>query len=396
MLILVINSGSSSVKYQLLDPDSGELYAKGLAERIGIDGGRVSYEKPGLDKIYVEENLEDHKKAMKIILDFLIDEENGAIKSFDEISAVGHRIVSGGDVLTETTLITEDTIKALEELTEFAPLHNPPAVQGIRACKEVLADKPMSIVIDTSYHQTMPDYNYIYALPYEYYEKYRIRRYGAHGTSHKYVASRLAELLGKDISELNLITCHLGNGSSISAIKNGKVYDTSMGFTPLGGVAMGTRTGDIDPSIVTYIQNKENLSPDETNKLLNNKSGVYGISGVSSDFRDIEDASDKGNKRAKLALDIFAQTVKRFIGAYLVELEGNVDAIIFTAGLGENSDMMRERILGGLENLGFDLDKELNSSVKEGKISTEESKIDIWVIPTNEELMIARETRDLL
>lgn len=395
MLILVINSGSSSVKYQLLDPDTGELYAKGLAERIGIDGGRVSYEVPGEEKRFKDQNLKNHKEAMRLILDVLVNPEIGVLKSFDEINAVGHRIVSCGEKIIETTLITEEVVEDLENLTEFAPLHNPAAVQGIRACQEVLPNTPMSIVIDTSFHQTMPNYNYIYALPYEYYEEYKIRRYGAHGTSHKYVALRLAEILNKDIKDLNLITCHLGNGSSVTAIKNGKVFDTSMGFTPLAGVAMGTRTGDLDPSVVTYIENKENLTPSEMDDILNKKSGILGISGVSSDFRDVEDAANEGNERAELALQIFAQTVRRFIGSYLVEL-GRIDGIIFTAGLGENSPIMRTRVLKDLENLGIELDEERNEQRGENKISSDQSEIGVWVIPTNEELMIARETKALL
>lgn len=395
MLILVINSGSSSVKYQLVDPESGDVLAKGLAERIGIDNGRVSYERKGKEKIYKNCDLKDHDDALKIILNVLVDPKLGAISSYDEISAVGHRIVHGGEEFIDNCLIDDKTVETLEKLIEFAPLHNPAAIQGINACRKILPETPMSIVMDTAFHQTMPDYNYIYPLPYEYYQKYKIRRYGAHGTSHRYVTLKYAKIVGKKPEDLNLITCHLGNGSSISAIKKGKVYDTSMGFTPLAGVCMGSRTGDLDPSVVTYIQGKEGQNSDEMNDLLNKKSGVLGISGVSSDFRDVEEAAASGNYRAKLALNIFAQTCRRFIGSYMVEL-GHVDAIIFTAGLGENSGPMRERILENLEEYGIVLDRQANDSKGEKHIAAKESKVDLYVVPTNEELMIARDTKDLL
>lgn len=398
MLILVINSGSSSLKYQLIDTDTEDVLCKGLAERIGIEGGRVSYEKTGQEKVFKDEELKNHTQALEMIMEMLLDDEIGSIDSIHDIGAIGHRIVNGGELFIESVLVDENTIEGLESVIDMAPLHNPPAIAGIRACQEIFGkDTPMSLVVDTAWLSTMPKKNYIYALPYEMYEKYKVRRYGAHGTSHKYVTYRLAEILGKKPEELNLITCHLGNGSSLTAVKNGKCYDTSMGFTPLAGVAMGTRTGDLDPSVVTFIMQKEGLSPAEMENLMNKKSGVLGLSGLSSDFRDLEKAASEGHERSQLALELFAQTVRRFLGSYLVEL-GHVDAIVFTAGLGENNGIMRERILDNLEELGIKIDKKANLETQgvEGEISTEDSKIKVYVIPTNEELMIARETLALI
>lgn len=396
MKILVINCGSSSLKYQLIDMEDKKVLAKGLAERIGIEGGRVKYEAAGKDEIVIEEMLADHKAALKIVLDSLQHAEYGAVKSLDEIDAVGHRVVHGGEVFAESVIIDEKVMKAINDNVEIAPLHNPPNIIGIEACKEIMGDIPMVAVFDTAFHQTIPALNYIYALPYEYYEKYKVRRYGFHGTSHQYITERAAEMLGKNLDDVNLITCHLGNGSSISAVIGGKCYDTTMGFTPLEGLAMGTRTGDMDPAIVPFIMDKENLSTEEMSNVMNKKSGVLGISGVSSDFRDLEEAAEKGNERAQLALDIFENRVRKFIGAYLTEMD-HCDGIIFTAGVGENSISTRERVAGGLASLGIKIDRDKNDMRgKEAVISADDSSIPVLVIPTNEELKIAMETAKLV
>ena len=396
MKILVINCGSSSLKYQLIDMEDKKVLAKGLAERIGIEGGRVKYEAAGKDEIVIEEMLADHKAALKIVLDSLQHAEYGAVKSLDEIDAVGHRVVHGGEAFAESVIIDEKVMKAINDNVEIAPLHNPPNIIGIEACKEIMGDIPMVAVFDTAFHQTIPALNYIYALPYEYYEKYKVRRYGFHGTSHQYITGRAAEMLGKKLDEVNLITCHLGNGSSISAVVGGKCYDTTMGFTPLEGLAMGTRTGDMDPAIVPFIMDKENLSTDEMSNVMNKKSGVLGISGVSSDFRDLEEAAEKGNDRAQLALDIFENRVRKFIGAYLTEMD-HCDGIIFTAGVGENSISTRERVIDGLSSLGIKLDHDKNNMRgKEAVVSSDDSSIPVLVIPTNEELKIAMETAKLV
>lgn len=396
MKILVINCGSSSLKYQLIDMEDKKVLAKGLAERIGIEGGRVKYEAAGKDEIVIEEMLADHKAALKIVLDSLKHAEYGAVKSLDEIDAVGHRVVHGGEAFAESVIIDEKVMKAINDNVEIAPLHNPPNIIGIEACKEIMGDIPMVAVFDTAFHQTIPALNYIYALPYEYYEKYKVRRYGFHGTSHQYITGRAAEMLGKKLDEVNLITCHLGNGSSISAVVGGKCYDTTMGFTPLEGLAMGTRTGDMDPAIVPFIMDKENLSTDEMSNVMNKKSGVLGISGVSSDFRDLEEAAEKGNDRAQLALDIFENRVRKFIGAYLTEMD-HCDGIIFTAGVGENSISTRERVIDGLSSLGIMLDHDKNNMRgKEAVVSSDDSSIPVLVIPTNEELKIAMETAKLV
>ncbi|MBU5668948.1 acetate kinase [Peptoniphilus sp. MSJ-1] len=396
MNVLVINCGSSSLKYQLIDMSNEEVKAKGLVERIGIEGSRIKHETIGKEKETIETPMKDHKIALELVMDSLTNEDYGAIKSLDEISAVGHRVVHGGEDFAQSVIIDDKVLKAIEDNVEIAPLHNPPNIMGIKACQKLLPNVKQVAVFDTAFHQTMPAESYIYALPYEYYEKYRIRRYGFHGTSHKYITNRAAEMLGKDVNEVNLITCHLGNGSSICAVENGKSIDTSMGFTPLEGLAMGTRCGDLDPAILPFLMEKENLSPDEINNVINKKSGVLRISGVSSDFRDIEAARDEGNERAALALNIFEKRVRGYIGNYFTELD-HVDGIVFTAGVGENSIEMRESICAGLKSLGIEIDKERNNVRGEDKlISSDNSKVKVFVIPTNEELMIARDTKELV
>ena len=371
------------------------LMCKGLVERIGIDGSVINHTKIGMDKVVKEVPMKDHKDAIAQVLDAVQNPEYGVVKSMDEIGAVGHRVVHAGEKYAESVLITDDVIKALEECVELAPLHNPPNLMGIAACRELMPDTPMVAVFDTAYHQTMPPESYIYAIPYEYYEKYGIRRYGFHGTSHKFVAQRAAAMLNTNINDLKIITCHLGNGASVTAIKHGRVVDTSMGFTPLEGLVMGTRCGDIDPAIVTYIREKENLPQGVANEILNKKSGVLGISGVSSDFRDLEEAVSEGNERAALALRVFAHKVRFYIGAYIAEMNG-VDAIVFTAGVGENDVYMRDIICTNLGNLGIKLDPIKNKvRGKETEISTEDSKVKLLLIPTNEELMIARDTYNI-
>lgn len=396
MNVLVINCGSSSLKYQLINMVNEEVLAIGLAERVGMEGSVLTHKPKGKDKVEIKKPMEDHKVALKILLEILVDPIHGVIESMDEISAIGHRVVHAGEKFASSVMITEEVIKALTECIELAPLHNPPNIMGIEACQEILPNVPMVGVFDTAFHQTMPKEAYIYPLPYEYYEKYKIRKYGFHGTSHKYVSQRAADILNKPIEDLKIITCHLGNGASVSAVKIGKSVETSMGFTPLEGLAMGTRAGDIDPAIVTYLMDKENLSIQEVNNVLNKKSGVLGISGVSSDFRDIEQAAKDGNDRAQLALDIFNYRVKTTIGAYVAAMDG-VDVIVFTAGLGENSASNREEICSGLTYLGITIDeKQNNVRGKETIISSEDSGVKVMVIPTNEELMIARDTKELV
>lgn len=395
MNILVINCGSSSLKYQLIDMDEEKVLAKGLSERIGIEGSKIKHTTAGKEEVVIEKPMSDHKEVLEIVLKTLVDPAHGAIKSMDEINAVGHRVVHGGEKFANSIKIDDEVMDALNECIDLAPLHNPPNIMGIEACKELMPDTPMVAVFDTAFHQTMPKSNFIYPLPYELYEKYGIRKYGFHGTSHKYVSSKAAEMLDKNIKDLNIVTCHLGNGASICAVEKGKSIDTSMGFTPLAGLAMGTRSGNIDPAIIPFLVEKENLSMEEVNNLLNKESGVLGISGVSSDFRDIEQAAEKGNERAELALDVFVNKVKKYIGAYTV-LMGEVDAIVFTAGIGENSVEIREMVCEGLENLGIELDKEKNNvRGKEALVSKDTSKVKVLVIPTNEELMIAKDTQEL-
>ena len=396
MKVLVINCGSSSLKYQVLDMTNETLLSKGLVERIGLDGSVLKHEKTNVEDKFIQETpMEDHKKAIANVISAITDPTYGVIKSMDEIGAVGHRVVHAGEKYSQSVLIDDEVIKALEECVELAPLHNPPNLLGIAACRDLMPSTPMVAVFDTAFHQTMPPESYMYAIPYEYYTKYGIRRYGFHGTSHKYVADRAADMLGVNINDLKLITCHLGNGASISAIKRGKCIDTSMGFTPLAGLAMGTRSGSVDPAIISFIADKENLSADEVLDILNKKSGVLGISGISSDFRDIDDAIKEGNERAELALKVFAHRVRFYIGAYIAEMNG-VDAIVFTAGVGENDISARDVICSELGNLGIKLDLVKNKiRGKEAVISRDDSKVSILLIPTNEELVIARDTYNL-
>lgn len=395
MNVLVINCGSSSLKYQLINMDDESVLAKGLVERIGIEGSVLKHEKAGLEKLVVEEVLKNHKDAINLVLKTLLDEKYGAVKSLDEIDAVGHRVVHGGEKFAQSVIIDDDVIKAMKEHINLAPLHNPPNIIGIEACQELLPNAPMVAVFDTAFHQTMPPVSFIYPLPYELYEEMKIRRYGFHGTSHKYVSQRVSELTGKSLEGTKIVTCHLGNGASLTAIKDGKSFDTSMGMTPLEGLAMGTRCGDIDPAIVTFLINKKNLTCQQIDDLMNKKSGVLGISGVSSDFRDIENEAHKGNQRAQLALDKFSYIVKKYIGSYAAAM-GGLDVLVFTAGLGENSPPARKQVCEGLEFLGVELDDEKNNiRGKEVEISKEGSKVKIYVIPTNEELMIARDTKEL-
>ena len=396
MNVLVINCGSSSLKYQLIDMTNEEVRAKGLVERIGIEGSRVKHTTIGKEQVIIEEPMKDHRKALELVLNALVNPEYGAIKSMDDIYAVGHRVVHGGEEFASSVIIDDKVMEALNRCIELAPLHNPPNIMGIEACKELMPNTPMVGVFDTAFHQTIPPENYIYPIPYEYYEKYRIRKYGFHGTSHKYVSQRAAEMLGKPIEELNIITCHLGNGASVCAVQGGKSIATSMGFTPLEGLAMGTRSGDIDPAIILFLMEKEGLSFDEVNTMLNKKSGVLGISGISSDFRDLEEEAEKGNERALLALKVFCNRVKEYIGAYSALL-CNVDALVFTAGIGENSPTVREHICEGLDCINIKLDRELNKiRGKEAIVSRDLTSVPVLVIPTNEELMIARDTVELV
>nr|WP_312576367.1 acetate kinase [Sedimentibacter sp.] len=393
MNVLVINCGSSSLKYQLINMNDESVLAKGLAERIGIEGSVIKHQAEGKEKVVIEEPMKSHKEAINIVLKSLVDPVYGAVKSLEEIDAVGHRVVHGGEKFAGSVKITDEVINAMKECTDLAPLHNPPNIIGIEACKELLPNVPMVGTFDTAYHQTMPEVAYIYPLPYELYQELGIRRYGFHGTSHRYVAERAAALTGKDLKDLKIITCHLGNGASVTAIKDGKSVDTSMGLTPLEGLVMGTRCGDIDPAITTFLMNKKNMSAADLDNLMNKKSGVLGISGVSSDFRDIEEEAEKGNKRAQLALDKFDYTVKKYIGSYAAAM-GGVDVVVFTAGLGENSKDNRKKICSGLEFLGITIDDDRNNTRgKEALISKDNGSVKVFVIPTNEELMIARDTQ---
>ncbi|WP_286906394.1 acetate kinase [Clostridium sp. UBA1652] len=396
MNILVINCGSSSLKYQLIDMKKEEALATGLVERIGIEGSILTQKANG-EKYIVEEAMKDHQDAIKLVLAALVDKDHGVIKSMDEIEAVGHRVVHGGEKYAASVVIDEDVMKQLEECAKLAPLHNPPNIIGINACKALMPNTPMVGVFDTAFHQTMPEKAYLYALPYELYKDHHIRKYGFHGTSHKYVSMKAAEAMGKDIKELKIVNCHLGNGASVSAVKNGESVDTSMGFTPLQGLVMGTRTGDMDPAVVTYLIKELGYSASEVDDILNKKSGVLGVSGVSSDFRDVEDAAwNKKEHRSNIALDMFVYRVKQYIGSYAA-IMGGVDAIVFTAGVGENSVEMRESILEGFDFLGVDFDKDKNKvRGKFAEITKEGSKVKAFVIPTNEELMIAKDTLALV
>ena len=395
MNILVINCGSSSLKYQLINSETEGVLAKGLCERIGIDG-MLTYQPEGGEKEKSEIAMPTHTEAINAVLAALTNEKSGVIKSLSEVGAVGHRVVHGGEKFTSSCLINDESMKAIEECNDLAPLHNPANLIGIRACQELMPGVPMVAVFDTAFHQTMPDVAYTYGIPYEYYEKYKVRRYGFHGTSHSYVSKRTAEIVGKPYDQMKIIVCHLGNGASISAVNCGKSVDTSMGLTPLEGLVMGTRSGDLDPAIIDFVGKKEGLSPDEMSEVLNKKSGMLGISGVSSDGRDLEAAAETGNKRAQLALDVFDYRVIKYIGAYAAAMNG-VDAIAFTAGIGENNIKMRKDVCSSLTYLGVKLDEEKNNVRGEERIiSADDSKVQVLLVPTNEELAIARETLALV
>lgn len=396
MNILVLNCGSSSLKYQLINAEDESVLAKGLCERIGIEGSNLAHTPAGKDKVVFEKPMKDHTDAVQMVIDALISPDCGVIKSMEEIDAVGHRVVHGGEYFTKSVIITDEVIKAIEACSELAPLHNPPNLIGINACKKLMPSLPQVAVFDTAFHQTMPEKAYLYAIPYELYEKYKIRKYGFHGTSHKYVSQRAADFLGKDIKDLKIITCHLGNGGSVCAVDGGKSVDTSMGFTPLEGLVMGTRCGDIDPAVVSYLMEKEGISNKEVDNIMNKKSGIYGVSGVSSDFRDVEKAANEGNKRAKAALDLFYYKVAKYVGEYVVALNG-VDAIVFTAGLGENSGVARKTVCQYLDFLGVKVDdSKVSERGKDIDFSAADSKVKLLAIPTNEELMIAKDTKELL
>ena len=397
MNILVINCGSSSLKYQLINSDTEDVLAKGLVERIGIDGSCLTHTPSGKDKVVIKESIPDHNKAVKMVIDALVNGEYGVIKSLDEIDAVGHRVVHGGEKFDKAVIITDEVMKDIEELSALAPLHNPANLIGINSCKENMPGKPQVAVFDTAFHQTMPAKAYMYGLPYEYYEKYKVRRYGFHGTSHDFVSKHAAELIGKNRDDLKIIVCHLGNGASVSAVKNGKCIDTSMGLTPLEGLIMGTRSGDLDPAIIDFICEKEGLSADEMNSVLNKKSGIYGLSNyTSSDFRDLCDAEADGNEYAKLALDTYCYRVAKYIGSYVCSMQG-VDIIALTAGCGENNYRTRRGICEYLGYLGVEVDDEkLKIRGEDLIVSTPDSKVKVMIVPTNEELAIAKQTVELL
>ena len=395
MKVLVINCGSSSLKYQLIDSETEVALAVGLCERIGIDG-RLNHTPNGGEKVVIEQAMPDHEVAIRMVLDALTNENYGVIKNLDEIDAIGHRLVHGGEKFTKSVIIDDEVIAGVEECSPLAPLHNPANLIGVRACQAIMPGVPNIGVFDTAFHQTMEQVAYMYGLPYEYYEKYKVRRYGFHGTSHSFVSKRAIQMLNLDPDNSKIIVCHLGNGSSISAVKNGKVVDTSMGMTPMEGLVMGTRCGDMDPTIVEYLAHSLNKSLEEVMVILNKKSGVLGISGVSSDFRDLDKASNEGNERAKLAVEVFSYRTAKYIGSYIAAMNG-VDAIVFTAGLGENNIVVREQVLNHFGYMGITLDKEANQIRGEEKIiSTPDSKVTVAVIPTNEELAIAHETVALL
>ncbi len=396
MKVLVINCGSSSLKYQLIDADKDTVMAKGLCERIGIDGSNFEYKKDGAEKLSRLTEMKDHKDAVSVVINALTDPENGVISSLDEIDAVGHRVVHGGERFNRAVLINDEVIQAIEDVSDLAPLHNPGALIGIRACMELMPSLKQAAVFDTAFHQTMGAEAYLYAIPYEYYEKYKVRRYGFHGTSHAYVSERTAAVLNKDIKDLKTVVCHLGNGASISAVKGGKCVDTSMGLTPLEGLIMGTRSGDIDPAVITFLMGKENLTGQEVIDILNKKSGVLGLTGISSDFRDIAKAASEGNEMAETALQAYALRVAKYIGAYAAAMNG-IDAIAFTAGIGENHAGIRKRVCDYLGFLGVKLDdKENESGSDERVISVSGTKPAVLVIPTNEELSIALQTLALV
>ena len=392
MNVLVINCGSSSLKYQLIDSETEAVLAKGLCERIGIDG-RLVYQKTGLDKEITEAAMPTHKQAIQMVLDAIVNPKTGALKSLAEVDAVGHRVVHGGEKFASSVVLTEEVLAQIEECNDLAPLHNPANLIGICACQELMPNVPMVGVFDTAFHQTMPKKAYLYGLPHEYYEKYKVRRYGFHGTSHSFVSKRLVEYLGMDLNNSKVIVAHLGNGASVSAVVNGKCVDTSMGLTPLEGLVMGTRSGNIDPAIMEFIAKKENLDIEGVMNVLNKKSGVQGMTGISSDFRDLEAAYNEGNEYAINAIEVFCYRVAKYIGSYVAAMNG-VDAIAFTAGIGENTNLVRRKIVAYLGYLGITLDNEVNDATHgdEAVISTPDSKVKVCVIPTNEELAIARET----
>lgn len=391
MKILVINCGSSSLKYQLIDSESEEVMAKGICERIKLDGV-LTHQTAGKEKIKLEAPMPDHSAAVKLVLDKLLDENVGAIKSLDEINAIGHRVVHGGEKFASSALINDEVLATIEECNDLAPLHNPANLIGIRACQELMPNVPQVAVFDTAFHQTMPSYAYIYGIPYEYYEKYKVRRYGFHGTSHSFVSKRTAELLGKNIEDTKIIVCHLGGGASICAVEGGKSIDTTMGLTPLEGITMGTRSGNIDPAIVEFIANKENKSITEVINILNKESGVYGISGKSSDFRDLNKGIAEGDTRCDIAMNVFCYQAAKFIGGYVAAMNG-VDAVVFTAGVGENDPLVRKLTCDRLKYLGVEIDDNANTlRGEEVKISSDSSRVPVYVVPTNEELAIARET----
>ena len=394
MKILVLNCGSSSLKYQLIDMLNDEVMAKGTYERIG-EQSFVTHKVNG-EKIRIEKPVKNHKEAIDVVIGLLLDKKYNTISSLSEIDGIGHRVAQGADKFTSSVIIDDEVIRKIDECAALAPVHNKAAIVGIKAAIESMPGKPNVAVFDTVFHQTIPEKAYMYPIPYELYEKYGIRKYGFHGTSHKYVSQRIAELLGKDVKDLKTVVCHLGQGASLCAVNGGKSVDTTMGLTPLGGIPMCARSGDLDPSVVTYIMKKENLTPDEVELKLNKESGILGLSGVSADFRDIEAEAAKGNKRASLAIDVYAYRVAQFIASYIVSLQG-LDTIVFTAGIGENQFLARKRICENLKCFGVEIDDSKNNEFRdEGRISTENSKVEVWVVPTNEELMIAKDTEELI
>ena len=397
MKILVINAGSSSIKYQLIDMENELVLAKGLCDRIGIAGGNFKHQPHGKDAYKVEVQMANHSEAIRLVTDALIDKDHGVIESMSEISAVGHRVLHGGEKFSGSVIINDDVIAAIEECCELGPLHNPHNLTGIRACAEIMPSVPQVAVFDTGFHQTMPDYVYLYALPYEYYEKYKIRRYGFHGTSHRYVSQRAAAMLGRE--DLKIVTCHLGNGSSISAVVNGKCLDTTMGLTPAEGIMMGTRAGSIDPAIIPLLMEKENMSPKDIDTMINKKSGILGVSQVTSDNRDIEEGAKNGNKRYQLIENMLCHQLTKYIGGFAAAM-GGIDAVVFTGGIGENNPQYRTRVAEKLAFLGVKIDEEINQKAKrtsdENDISTPDAKVKMLVIPTNEELTIARDTLELV
>lgn len=395
MIVFVVNCGSSSIKYQLINMEGEKVMAKGLIERIGMEGSTLKHTPAGKYTIDIKEDIPDHKHGIQAVIKALTHPDYGVISDMEEIDAVGHRVVHGGERFTDSMLITSDVLQGIEACAEIAPLHNPPNLHGINACLEIMRYTPQVAVFDTAFHQTMPKVAYLYGLPYEMYVKYGLRRYGFHGTSHKYVAQRAAQLMGEHVNDLRIVSCHLGNGASITAIKYGRSVDTSMGYTPLEGLIMGTRSGEIDPAIIPFLMEKENMSAQQIDEYLNRRSGILGISGLSSDFRDLESAANRGDERSQLAIDVFAYKVRKYIGGY-VAVMGGIDAIVFTAGLGENSPFMRDKICNGLEYLGTRIDPELNNvRGKEREISVRRARVKIFVIPTNEELVIARDTYNI-